>query len=76
MNVLVSQPKTQQSEVSIQVILLMTFLLAVICFDSAHYFVAHKQAEIKQGAVKKNTSIRDLDECWRQQELNLGKEEA
>ena len=41
----------------------MTFLLAVICFDSAHYYVAHKQAEIKHGAMRKNTSIRDLDEC-------------
>lgn len=41
----------------------MTVLLAVICFDSAHYYVAHKQAEIKQGAMRKNASIRDLDEC-------------
>ena len=54
----------------------MTFLLAVICFDSAHYYVAHKQAEIKHGAMRKNTSIRDLDECWSQQELNLGQGEA
>ena len=41
----------------------MTFqLLAVICFGSAHYYVAHKQAEIKHGAMRKNTIIRDLDE--------------
>ena len=31
-------------------------------FDSAHYDVDHKQAEMRQDTLRKNSSSRDLDE--------------
>lgn len=40
----------------------MACQVLTIYFDNAHYDVDHKQAEIRQDTLRKNSSSRDLDE--------------